>query len=477
MVTKYLIMNKLEKEDIQGLLVRGYGNLPTARYLLYTGTDPGMTLAFIREILPKITPASEKPASEAFQVAFTHPGLAFLQLPDAVLDSFSREFKEGMNDIHRQLILGDTGEHASHHWNWGDEPLHFLLLVYAKDEQQLEKSMAWLDGLSQTHGVQLKQALPTGLLYGQKEHFGFRDDISRPIIRELVGNTELDPETSFPAGEFIMGYKNLYDEFAPAPTVPQALDPQNKLPPHPDYGEQRDLGKNGCYLVFRQMEQRVSDFWQYMKTTAGDADAAIALASKMVGRWPDGSPLTRCPTQPDPSLSDANDFGFWEEDKAGLKCPIGAHIRRTNPRDHLVTERTQKDSREMAAKHRMLRKGRPYGPPLSPELDPHAILQSPDDGSERGLHFICLVTDIRRQFEFVQNNWVNFHKFGGLENDADPIIGNHYQNERRKTDSFSIPEYPVRKVLSGLPNFTVLKGGAYFFFPGIRALHYLSANG
>ena len=131
----------------------------------------------------------------------------------------------------------------------------------------------------------------------------------------------------------------------------------------------------------------------------------------------------------------------------------------------------------MAAKHRMLRKGRPYGPPLSPELDPHAILQSPDDGAERGLHFICLVTDIRRQFEFVQNNWVNFHKFGGLENDADPIIGNHYQNERRKTDSFSIPEYPVRKVLSGLPNFTVLKGGAYFFFPGIRALHYLSANG
>ncbi|MDZ7693572.1 MAG: hypothetical protein U5K69_21050 [Balneolaceae bacterium] len=139
-----------------------------------------------------------------------------------------------------------------------------------------------------------------------------------------------------------------------------------------------------------------------------------------------------------------------------------------------MTEKSQKESTEMASKHRMIRKGRPYGPPVNPELKPEDILDSMEDDQERGLHFICMVTDIRRQFEFVQNNWVNFHKFGGLENDADPIIGNHYQNKSRKTDEFSIPAYPVRRKPDKLPNFTIIKGGAYFFFPGIRALQYFA---
>lgn len=467
-------MSKLEKEDIQGLLIRGYGNLPSAKYLLYTGTQREQTLEFIRKITPKITPASEKPENEALHLAFTYEGLAFLELPAPVLDSFCREFKEGMAELQRQFVLGDTGENAPHHWDWGNQSLHFLLLVYGKDENQLDKTLADIRQLTDATGITELQALPTGLLQGQKEHFGFRDDISRPIIRELLPNPPQEPNSTFPAGEFIMGYDNLYDELAPSPTVPAQMDPKNKLPEHRDNTNLKDLGKNGSYLVFRQMKQNVATFWEYMRANSTDPSAAIGLASKMVGRWPDGSPLTLCPFQPDPSLSDANDFGYWQEDRAGLKCPIGAHIRRTNPRDHLVTEKSKKDSQEMAAKHRMLRKGRPYGPALTPELDPETIMQRPDDGQERGLHFICMVTDIRRQFEFVQNNWVNFHKFGGLENDADPVIGNHYQNERRKTDSFSIPEYPVRKVHNSLPNFTHIKGGAYFFFPGIRALHYLT---
>jgi deferrochelatase/peroxidase EfeB len=173
-------------------------------------------------------------------------------------------------------------------------------------------------------------------------------------------------------------------------------------------------------------------------------------------------------------LPDLNDFGFWEEDKMGLKCPIGAHIRRTNPRDHLVTEKTQKDSTEMGSKHRMLRKGRPYGDPVRIDLDPNELMDMAADEKERGLHFICLVTDIRRQFEFIQNNWVNFPKFGGLEHDADPIIGNHYKDGDFKTDEFSMPAYPIKDKLSGLPNFTLIRGGGYFFFPGIKAIKYLS---
>ena len=131
----------------------------------------------------------------------------------------------------------------------------------------------------------------------------------------------------------------------------------------------------------------------------------------------------------------------------------------------------------MAAKHRMLRKGRPYGDPVNEDLEPDKIMDMVTDHKERGLHFICLVTDIRRQFEFVQNSWVNFPKFGGLEHDADPIIGNHYKDGDFGTDEFSIPQYPVREKLSDLPNFTLIRGGSYFFFPGIKAITYLAHNG
>ncbi|WP_439484177.1 Dyp-type peroxidase [Cyclobacterium plantarum] len=467
-------MTTLEKDDIQGLLIRGHGNLSSASYLLYTFTDPVKAKFFLQEIIPKVTTASEKPEEQALQIALTYEGLAFLKLPPPLLSSFCREFKEGMSEIQRQFILGDTGENAPQNWTWGEKNIHLMLMVFGKDLEKLESTLSQIKILTASFQVELLHTLPTGMLHAQKEHFGFRDDISRPIIRELLKEVPGDTAGTFPAGEFIMGYKNLYDEYAPSPTVPDVLDKEGKLPYHPDDATLKDLGKNGTYLVFRQMEQKVHAFWQYMRAQSSDKASAIALASKMVGRWPDGSPLTLCPNQPDPNLSEANDFGFWKEDKAGLKCPIGSHIRRTNPRDHLVTENTQKDSTEMAAKHRMIRKGRPYGPPVTPELKPEEMLDRMEDDRERGLHFICMVTDIRRQFEFVQNNWVNFHKFGGLENDADPIIGNHYQDESRKTNEFSIPKYPVRRKLNKLPNFTIIKGGAYFFFPGIRALQYMA---
>jgi len=225
------------------------------------------------------------------------------------------------------------------------------------------------------------------------------------------------------------------------------------------------------------MHQDVCKFWTFLLGHAKGKEEAIRLASKMVGRWPDGSPLTISPENNDPDLAEFNNFGYWEEDKIGLNCPIGAHIRRTNPRDSLVTEKTKIDSTEMISKHRMLRKGRPYGDPIHEDLTPHKIMDMGNDDKERGLHFICLVTDIRRQFEFIQNNWVNFPKFGGLEHDADPIIGNHYQEGNFQTDQFCIPAFPVKEKVKDLPNFTLIRGGGYFFLPGIRAITFLTNYG
>ncbi|MFC4871785.1 Dyp-type peroxidase [Negadavirga shengliensis] len=467
----------LELNDMQGLLVRGFGNLQGAQYLLLRFTEAERSRKYIKELLPLLTNALQKPDDHAVQLAFTYEGLSFLALPDETLQSFSREFKEGMTEPHRQFVLGDTGENTPENWVWGSKAsgeIHLLLMIYSHNAETLAQKLVQEEARAEAYGLDLLHSLPTGMLHDHKEHFGFRDDISRPIIQELNKKPTSEKEMTFPAGEFIMGYKNLYDEFAPSPVIPPEFDKSDDLPDLTNDSAFKDFGKNGTYLVFRQMEQDVFAFWEYLLGQSKSKEEAIRLASKMVGRWPDGSPLTKTPDKNDPDLSTFNDFAFWEEDKWGLKCPIGAHIRRTNPRDHLVTEKTQKDSAEMASKHRMLRKGRPYGEPVCGDLEPSQLMELPRDHKERGLHFICLVTDIRRQFEFIQNNWVNFHKFGGLEYDADPLIGNHYKNGNIKTDEFSIPEYPIRRKLCDLPNFTLMKGGGYFFFPGISAVRFLA---
>lgn len=467
----------LELNDMQGLLVRGYGNLQGAQYLLFRFTEVDSSREYLKKLLPQITKATQKPDDHAIQMAFTYDGLSFMELPDEALQSFSREFKEGMTEPHRQFILGDREENSPENWAWGSKvsgEIHLLLMIYSKNASSLEYKLHQEEARAEAYGLILLHSLPTGMLHDHKEHFGFRDDISRPIIEELVKKPGSAPESTFPAGEFIMGYKNLYDELAPSPVIASEYDQSDDLPALDTGNAMKDLGKNGTYLVFRQLQQEVFTFWEYLLSRSKTKEEAIYLASKMVGRWPDGSPLTKSPDKNDPELSTFNDFGFWTEDKQGLKCPIGAHIRRTNPRDHLVTEKTQKDSAEMVSKHRMLRKGRPYGDPVCEDLDPLQLMDLPNDGRERGLHFICLVTDIRRQFEFIQNNWVNFHKFGGLEYDADPITGNHYKDGNIKTDEFSIPEYPIRRKLCDLPNFTLIKGGGYFFFPSISAIRFFA---
>ncbi|EON76632.1 Peroxidase [Lunatimonas lonarensis] len=458
------------------MAIRGHGHLLSARYLLLQFTDSANGKAYLAELEPLITTATERKPDVARQLAFTYSGLQFLQLPERTLGSFSREFREGMTEAHRQFILGDFGEHSPDNWDWGNNPseIHLLLMLFAEGEEDLQQLVDQELTRASAYGVKHQVSLPTAMLHDQKEHFGFRDDISRPIISELVKDKELGTTPTFPAGEFIMGYKNLYDEYAPSPLVEETQQGAEVLSGHPDLPGLVDLGRNGTYLVFRQLKQEVFLFWEYLKSQSSSMEDSIALASKMVGRWPDGSPLVLCPFKNDPSLAQANNFGYWDEDRDGMKCPIGAHIRRTNPRDHLVTETSKKDSTEMVAKHLMLRKGRPYGNPVSKGMVLNEILAAEDDGEDRGLHFICMVTDIRRQFEFVQNNWVNFHKFGGSEEDADPLIGNHYQEGSVVTDRFSIPRYPVRRRLENLPNFVQVRGGGYFFFPGKKALQFIS---
>ena len=198
-----------------------------------------------------------------------------------------------------------------------------------------------------------------------------------------------------------------------------------------------------------------------MKEQAAGSDTdAVRFASKCVGRWPGGAPLALSPDRDDPALANSNDFLYAAKDPMGARCPVGAHIRRTNPRDSL--DPAPKDSMDISNHHAIIRRGRPFGAQL-PRF-------APGDGEERGLFFVCVNANISRQFEFIQQTWVNNPKFDGLYDDKDPLIG--AQDEAGGT--FTMLDEPVRRRLRGMPRFTRVRGGAYFFLPGVRALQFLS---
>ena len=236
---------------------------------------------------------------------------------------------------------------------------------------------------------------------------------------------------------------------------------------------------NGSYLVFRQLEQHVQRFWRFVaeatrNQSADPVEASVRLAAKMVGRWPSGAPLVLAPFSDSPAHARANGFDYHQEDRLGHKCPLGSHVRRTNPRDSLEPGPGTERSVAINKRHRLLRRGRAYGPPVHPTLDPRAMMGA-DDGRERGLHFICVNANITRQFEFVQQSWTNNQKFAGLYADADPIVGDHDPHREGQLGTFTIQGEPVRQRVCNIPRFITTRGGAYFFLPSLTALRYLAS--
>jgi len=371
-------------------------------------------------------------------VTITYEGLRALGVPQASLDTFPDAFKEGM--AARAEQLGDTGESAPENWEQplGSPDVHIALAAIAPDAPRLS---VLLDQIRQAHrdlyGVaeiwrQDCYSLPT-----EREAFGFKDGISHPAI-EGSGIPGSNPkEQPFKAGEFILGYRNEMNEIpiAPQPEV---------------------LGRNGTYVVFRKLHQDVAAFRQYLRANATSAQDEELLAAKFVGRWRSGAPLSLAPDRDDPSLgADAarnNDFLYQEDDPRGLKCPIGSHIRRMNPRDAVVTGAVRL--------HRMIRRGTNYGPPMA-----DGVLE--DDGQDRGLCFVFVGASLTRQFEFVQTQWVNDGRAFAAPAEQDPLVGGG-------GCPFTIPARPIRRRLQGLPRFVTTRGGAYCFAPSLSALRWLS---
>lgn len=211
-----------------------------------------------------------------------------------------------------------------------------------------------------------------------------------------------------------------------------------------------------------------------------DVGRMIWLAARLVGRWPSGAPLVLAPDGDDIQLRDRDDF-FYRQDADGLACPLGAHIRRSNPRDDLKPYPAA-ESLSMSEAHRLLRRARVFGRPL---FDP-TILANPtseardvlltlaDDGHPRGIHFFCVNVSIRSQFEFVQQTWCNNPRFGGLNDNKDPITGDNNRTDQ-PSSRMTIPGEPLRRTRP-LPRFVTVRGGAYLFMPSMTALRFLAST-
>jgi len=453
----------LETADMQGMILSGYGSHPSAAYLFLSILDPPRARQWLKDIASRITTGGvyDRNRDSSLNIALTYKGLARLGLSEATLATFSRPFAEDMAHPARERLLGDTPES----WAWGkpDHAIHVLLMVFGNDPAALARQraaeQAYVQGALQELFAIESEFLPQrpGHLEGE-EHFGFLDGLAQPVIAGHRPGKSAHPANQIQPGEFILGYLNEYGQHTASPKLrPPDSDPGALLPAG-------DLGRNGTYLVLRQLHEDVAGFWNMLRDKcrrddgSEDPPAEETLAAKIVGRWRDGTPVTVSPDKDggDPARQDS--FGY-ASDPYGERCPFGAHIRRANPRETLLKDPAE--SIMTNKRHRLLRRGRPYGPPLNDRYQ--------DDGTSRGLVFITLCANIERQFEFVQHAWITSPNFAGLYDEADPLLGGRTESQ----GAFTMPGCPVRQRLQGILPHISTKGGAYFFLPGVRALRWL----
>jgi Dyp-type peroxidase family len=358
--------------------------------------------------------------------------------------------------------------------------VHALLMLYEATEAAADAWAQAVEAALLEHQVKIVHRLPLVLDVEHaslisREHFGFADGISQPQPYDAQAVTlegkpvPSDGANSVPLGEFLIGHLNGHREKAPGPVTPDS--PRSAgLAPHPQAEGFRDLGLDGSYMVVRQLKQDVAAFWNSLAKGAerirqqdpqhSAGVTADWLAERVVGRSRDGHLL--CPAggylsadaygQPD------NNFLFRKRDGEGTGCPAGSHVRRANPRDSLAPDPSMAQTLlDAANNHRILRRGRKYGPK---QPDPMT-----DDGEARGLLFICLNTDIARQFEFVQQTWLLNQNFATLFDETDPLVG--------PKGTMTLRDEPLRRIVE-VETFVQLVGGDYFFLPSLPALSYLA---
>jgi Dyp-type peroxidase family len=535
----------LDLADIQGNILAGYGKqgFPKGRYILFhiDGDDDALRAAngraFVSEWQPRVTNAlrwEEKPHRQgeyvvpkpnvAINIAFTFRGLVALGVSTRTLRGLPDPFIDGM--AARTRLLGDDFTGASWRDSWdevwqaGAKPVHILVTLNAQVTalSALDDITKELEDSAQRHGISVleghnRRGRPKtryqevsaiwkadGSGPAPIEHFGFADGISDPVfdgqypdateMLEATGNGAVDGQGKWrplATGEFLLGYPDEAQETAGAAM------------PIP-------FSRNGTFVAYRKLHQNVKSWRDFIGAAARDFgkvfkipnedDAREFLIAKMIGRWSNGVPLSYAPTVEEWRSVSAKlwelprdernriltSFTFLEQDPEGVRCPLGSHIRRVNTRDGLdpraVAPKELRGGSTLNNRRRILRRGLPYGAsgPASTDEDDHGIVM------------LIMCADLFRQFEFVQQQWVNYGLDARSGSDACPIVGNHSLGantsdpEARKRNGpkakFVIPADPSKGhppfVLDGLPQFVETRGGEYFFAPSLTALRMIA---
>lgn len=414
-------------QDIQGFVVYGYGILPYARYLFLHVQDVAKAKKWLGQVTDEIMTVQHwydrVDRDVAINVAVTYQGLQKLQVPMATLETFSREFIEGIYEETRSRLLGDTGDSSPETWQVGnprdigtDSEPHIVVLINSKTKAGLVDTMS--SDLFKEIGADKSSTSASGVYIvsdqmgstptSKKEPFGFRDGISNPWIantrdlilgqRQLVKNRNgkqiiigLEDDPVIKTGEFILGYE---DEYGQLPSSPLLLNEPDAGLPVVDLSNMpstinsvMDFGRNGSYVVYRKLEQDIEGFWKFMREQSekyyggADGERMSWLGAKCVGRWSSGVPMALAPDKDDPELAKRaadennnsliNNFHYINQgpsdkmdDEHGFGCPWGSHIRRNHPRDSLIDSMHLTDIPARSAssrQHRIMRRSVSWG--------------------------------------------------------------------------------------------------------------------
>jgi deferrochelatase/peroxidase EfeB len=481
----------LDLADIQGFILRGY-RMPMVRHFLLSVGNPSSARLLLGRLVsgdetaaPQITTAEDwhvgfapgpvdNPADPprrkpdyCLNIGITWPGMIALEIKDRVPAISFKSFPAfAAGAAERAKLVGDTGPGAPENWigAFGKGSDHVLVTLHALSPDALTSYSERLSALFaeggafreiwRQDGVALMEMKDGKPVPTSKVHFGYTDGISMTTIHG--GPERYPPDHQQPCDPWLFVLRE---------------DSENYLVPEP-----RELGQNGSFACFKMVMTDVVGFEKFLQSNKDKIDPEL-LAAKICGRWRNGVPLALSPDTDSPPggipFEQLNNYEYVNADGSGdpkgLRCPVGAHMRRINPRGQPVTGQSHPGGSNNT--HRLIRRGMPYGPVYDPA--------KPYDGIERGLLGYFINSSFENQYEFVLSQWVNDSAFAGAvrlnPKSKDPMIG----TQDPAQSIFVIPQADGAPAINvtDFSTFVTTKAAAYCFLPSITAIKFISALG